>query len=131
MIIDKVTELPHDKIRDQINDTSDIVTEATFLPTSAEMLRFKSIEKQGIKFFINLNAPLNLAPELQALFTRTRKRSPSVISLGDDEEEEHQRKQAKLISGPATGTKAATDEDEYDIALGAGEVCRMLRIWLL
>jgi hypothetical protein len=95
------------------------------------MLRFKSIEKQGIKFFINLNAPLNLAPELQALFTRTRKRSPSVISLGDDEEEEHQRKQPKLISGPATGTKATTDEDEYDIALGAGEVCRMLRILLL
>lgn len=129
MIIDKVTELPHDKIRDQINDTSDIVTEATFLPTSAEMLRFKSIEKQGIKFFINLNAPLNLAPELQALFTRTRKRSPSVISLGD-EEEEHQRKQPKLISGPATGTKTATDEDEYDIALGAGEVCRVLQISL-
>ncbi|KAI8578837.1 hypothetical protein K450DRAFT_244771 [Umbelopsis ramanniana AG] len=122
LIIDKVTELPHDKIRDQINDTSDIVTEATFLPTSPEMLRFKSIEKQGIKFFINLNAPLNLAPELQALFTRSRKRSPSVTSLGDeDEEEEHQRKQPKLISGPTTKLQTATEEDEYDIVLGAGE----------
>ncbi|KAH8556853.1 Rec8 like protein-domain-containing protein [Umbelopsis sp. PMI_123] len=121
LIIDKVTELPHNKIRDQINDTSDIVTEATFLPTSSEMLRFKSIEKQGIKFFINLNAPLNLAPELQTLFTRGRKRSPSITSIDDEDDEEHQRKQPKLITGPATGTRANADEDEYDIALGAGE----------
>ncbi|GAB5591091.1 sister chromatid cohesion protein 1 [Umbelopsis nana] len=126
LIIDKVTELPHDKIRDQINDTSDIVTEATFLPTSPEMLRFKTIEKQGIKFFINLNAPVHLAPELQALFSRSRKRSPSVTSIGDDDQDEHQRKQPRLIEqAPVTATPAATpaaaDDDEYDVGADSEE----------
>ncbi|CAO3661362.1 unnamed protein product [Umbelopsis vinacea] len=120
VIIDKITELPHDKIRDQINDTSDIVAEATFLPTSPEMLRFKTIETQGIKFFINLNAPVHLAPELQALFTRSRKRSPSVTSIGEDEDQdEHQRKQPRLIGQAAA--EEQEDEEEYDIALGSGE----------
>lgn len=136
LIIDKVTELPHDKIRDQINDTSDIVTEATFLPTSPEMLRFKTIEKQGIKFFINLNAPVHLAPELQALFSRSRKRSPSVTSIGDDDQDEHQRKQPRLFEqAPVTATPAATtaaaDDDEYDVGADSEEVVITMGLFYL
>jgi hypothetical protein len=89
------------------------------------MLRFKTIETQGIKFFINLNAPVHLAPELQALFTRSRKRSPSVTSIGEDEDQdEHQRKQPRLIGQAAA--EEQEDEEEYDIALGSGEVMFIL-----
>jgi hypothetical protein len=125
LIIDKVTELPHDKIRDQINDTSDIVSDATFLPTTVEMLQVRNIEKQGVRLFFNLDAPSFLAPELQSLFTRSRKRSPSVISVAE-EDEDHHRKQQRIE--PATTAQAATarraeeEEDEFELSVLSEEV---------
>lgn len=127
LIIDKVTELPHDKIRDQINDTSDIVSDATFLPATVEMLQVRNIEKQGVRLFFNLDAPNFLAPELQSLFTRSRKRSPSVHSEAD-EEEDHHRKQQRIE--PATAAQAIAarrneeEEDSFELSvLSEEEVC--------
>ncbi|KAG2179948.1 hypothetical protein INT43_003735 [Umbelopsis isabellina] len=125
LIIDKVTELPHDKIRDQINDTSDIVSDATFLPATVEMLQVRNIEKQGVRLFFNLDAPNFLAPELQSLFTRSRKRSPSVHSIAD-EEEDHHRKQQRIE--PATTAQAAAvrrnveeEEDSFELSVLSDE----------
>ncbi|CAG8520431.1 9067_t:CDS:10 [Funneliformis mosseae] len=74
MVLDEVTELPNRHIKSQIDDTSDICIESSYLPISRKLLRLAEIRQMGAWYFLDLTAPHNIRPELRYLFARKRQR---------------------------------------------------------
>ncbi|KAK9765755.1 sister chromatid cohesion protein 1 [Basidiobolus ranarum] len=70
LIVDQVIELPSDHISGQLKDTSDITQEEAYLPVSRKMMRLKQIQDEGAHYYLSLNGPQNVVPELLGLFTR-------------------------------------------------------------
>ncbi|KAG9290895.1 hypothetical protein G9A89_011045 [Geosiphon pyriformis] len=76
-IIDEETELKSIQISNQIKDTSDIIVQPSFLPSSRKLLRLAEIRQMGAKYYLDLTAPPNVPPQLHRLFTRKRPRMES------------------------------------------------------
>ncbi|RUP46165.1 hypothetical protein BC936DRAFT_147275 [Jimgerdemannia flammicorona] len=124
LIVDKVTELPHESIKNQIRDTSDIVAKPTFLPPTRKLKLLRDLERQGPRYLLDLNAPAGIVPELRGLFERKIKRpvvaadgDRSVKKIGEDggngeDEEDERRPEEDEARVPVV------DEAEEDTAVG-------------
>ncbi|CAG8443664.1 13311_t:CDS:10 [Acaulospora colombiana] len=101
---DELTELPNSHIASQIRDRSDITIEPTFLPSSRKLLRIEEIRRMGASYYLDLDAPHNIAPEFQHLFARKRQR----ITPPPEEQVE---------AGPSKSTPPA-DQEHFEINIG-------------
>ncbi|RUS14331.1 Rec8 like protein-domain-containing protein [Endogone sp. FLAS-F59071] len=110
LIVDKVTELPHESIKSQIADTSDIVVAPTFLPPTRKLMLLRDIDRQGARYHLDLSAPAGLVPELRGLFERKIKRP---IAAGSDG---RAAKLAKLEKGQEEDEEEEKEEEEEDEA---------------
>ncbi|PKC17829.1 hypothetical protein RhiirA5_265487 [Rhizophagus irregularis] len=101
LIVDEITELPNRHIKSQIDDTSDICIEPSYLPVSRKLLRLAEIRQMGAWYFLDLTAPHNILPELRYLFARKRQRVSSPSKVQEDDNE--------ALPGPSGTTELDTD----------------------